>query len=193
MRAIFLSSKSSKTLDPHSLVLDFSDKISLKKSEKYVISPNLTIYYKGKMLQSHIKKIKLICNPQYGMINLNYLMHYIFVANIQDYSPNIVKENKSQEFELGNIVESRNYLLKQNNSMIKKHKKLYFNKILNYIEQPLILVNAISGCISISSFATLIDILIGTASSAVALKIYVITMELKNQSRFFKNRKRVDY
>ena len=60
MRAIFLSSKSSKTLDPHRLVLDFSDKISLKKSEKYVISPNLTIYYKGKMLQSHIKKIKLI-------------------------------------------------------------------------------------------------------------------------------------
>lgn len=77
--------------------------------------------------------------------------------------------------------------------MIKKHKKLYFNKILNYIEQPLILVTAISGCISISSFATLIDILIGTASSAVALKIYVITMELKNQSRFFKSRKRVDY
>ena len=141
------------------------------------------------MLQSHIKKIKLICNQQYGMINLNYLMHYFFVANIQDYSPNIVKENKSQEFKLGNIVESRNYLLKQNNSMIKKHKKLYFNKILNYIEQPLILVTAISGCISISSFATLIDILIGTASSAIALKIYVITMELKNQSRFFKNRK----
>ena len=60
MRTIFLSSKSSKTLDPHRLVLDLSDKINLKRTDKYVTSPNLTIYYKGKMLQSHIKKIKLI-------------------------------------------------------------------------------------------------------------------------------------
>ena len=37
MRAIFLSSKSSKTLDPHRLVLDFSDKISLKKVKNMLL------------------------------------------------------------------------------------------------------------------------------------------------------------
>ena len=34
---------------------------------------------------------------------------------------NIVEENKSQEFRLRNIDEARNYLLKQNNLISKKH------------------------------------------------------------------------
>ena len=42
---------------------------------------------------------------------------------------------------------------------------------LNHIKKYLILVSAITGCISISAFALLVGILISIASSAVWLKI----------------------
>ena len=39
----------------------------------------------------------------------------------------------------------------------------------------LILVATVTGCISINNFASLIGISVGTASSAIGLKIWVIT------------------
>ena len=49
--------------------------------------------------------------------------------------------------------------------MNRKHKKV--RETLNYIEHFLILASTITGCISISGFAFLIGISIGTASSAI--------------------------
>ena len=37
--------ENSKTFDPHRLLLNLSDKINLKKSEKHVALSNLGIYY----------------------------------------------------------------------------------------------------------------------------------------------------
>ena len=53
--------------------------------------------------------------------------------------------------------------------MSKKHKNVC--TVSKYIDQLLILVSAITGCVSISAFASLVGIPIGTASSAVGLKI----------------------
>ena len=53
--------------------------------------------------------------------------------------------------------------------MLKKHKKIW--KTLNYIEQLLILASTVTGCVSISPFACLVDIPVGSASYAVELKI----------------------
>ena len=50
----------------------------------------------------------------------------------------------------------------------KKHKKICTN--LNYIEHFLILASTITGCISISAFASLIGIPIEITSSAIGLK-----------------------
>ena len=55
-----------------------------------------------------------------------------------------------------------------------KSTKKFFT-LFNYIEQSLILVSTITGCVSISSFASLVGILVGIASSAKRLKICVIT------------------
>ena len=55
----------------------------------------------------------------------------------------------------------------------KKHKKICTN--LNYIEHFLILASTITGCISISAFASLIGIPIEITSSAIGLKICAIT------------------
>ena len=75
-----------------------------------------------------------------------------------------------------NIDETRNHFTEETNEnklMSKKHKKA--SKVLNYIEHLLISVFTISGWVSISAFASLIDIPIGITSSVIGLKIYVIT------------------
>ena len=51
--------------------------------------------------------------------------------------------------------------------------------MLNYIEYCFILVSAITGCVSISAFASLVGIPISIASSAVGLKICVSNQEKK--------------
>ena len=57
--------------------------------------------------------------------------------------------------------------------MSKKHKKVCTT--LNYIEHFLILGSTITGCVSISAFASLVGIPIGITSSAIVLKICEIT------------------
>ena len=91
----------------------------------------------------------------------------------------MVEENISQEFRLKNKDEAKNYILEeinQNDLMRKNHKKV--STALNYIEHLLILAPAVTGCVSISVFASLIGI--NVVSSAAGLKISAITAEIKN-------------
>ena len=55
--------------------------------------------------------------------------------------------------------------LKQNRFLSKKHKNVY--AIQNYIEYLLILASAVTGCVSISAFTSLVGIIIGIASSVI--------------------------
>ena len=57
--------------------------------------------------------------------------------------------------------------------MSRKHKKIY--TALIYIEHFLILDSTITGCISISAFASLLGIPIGITSSTIRSKICAIT------------------
>ena len=52
--------------------------------------------------------------------------------------------------------------------MSTKHKKVC--RVLNYTDHSLILISAITGCVSISVFASLVGI-IGITSSAIGLKV----------------------
>ena len=79
----------------------------------------------------------------------------------------MVAKNISQEFTLKIIDETRNSFLeemKQNELMGKKPKKVCTT--LNYIEHFRILAFTSTGCVSISAFASLIDIPIGITISA---------------------------
>ena len=49
MDTIFMDSKNSKTSDPQRLLFNLSDKINLKRSNKYVDLLNLSIYYTWRM------------------------------------------------------------------------------------------------------------------------------------------------
>ena len=90
------------------------------------------------------------------------------------------EENMNQEFRLKKIDEIRNYLIEEinrNELMSKKHKKVC--RVLNYIDHSLIVISTITGCVSISTFASLVGITIGITSSAIGLKICVITAGIK--------------
>ena len=64
---------------------------------------------------------------------------------------------------------------------------------MNYIEHLLILVSTNTECVSISAFASVVTILVGIASSAVGLKISVITGGIKkNKSIIQKKKKKHD-
>ena len=73
--------------------------------------------------------------------------------------------------------------------MGKNHKKTCRN--LNYFEHALLLISTVSGCVSISDFASLVDISIGIASSAVVLKICAITAGTKRYNSIIKKKRRM--
>ena len=58
MDTVFINSEHSKTSDPHILLLNFSDKINLKRSDKYVALPNLIMYYTWKKIKKTYKNNK---------------------------------------------------------------------------------------------------------------------------------------
>ena len=71
----------------------------------------------------------------------------------------MTKENISQEFELKSVVETRNYFIKEivkNELMSNKHKMACTT--LNYMEHFLSIAFAVTGCIPISGFASLLGI-----------------------------------
>ena len=72
--------------------------------------------------------------------------------------------------------------------MSKKHKKVCTT--LNYIEHFLILGSTVTGSVSISVFASLVGIPIGITSSAIGLKICVITAAIKKYKVIVQKRKR---
>ena len=55
MDTIFLNSKNSEISDPHRLLLNFTDKINFKRSDKYVALSDLRIYYTWKNIKKSYK------------------------------------------------------------------------------------------------------------------------------------------
>ena len=72
--------------------------------------------------------------------------------------------------------------------MSKKHKKLFTT--LNYIEHCLILASTITGCISISAFASLLGIPIRNSSSPIGLEICAITAAITKCQSIIKKKKK---
>ena len=90
-----------------------------------------------------------------------------------------------------NIDETNIYWLeeiKQNELMSRKRNKVCTT--LSFIEHFLILAFTITGCISISAFASLLGIPIKITSSAIGLKICAITAGIKKYKSIIKKKKK---
>ena len=59
MNTIFMNSKSSKTSDPHRLLFNLTDKINLKRKDKYVVLSDFRIYCAWKNIKSYIRTMIL--------------------------------------------------------------------------------------------------------------------------------------
>ena len=64
----------------------------------------------------------------------------------------------------------------------KKHQKVC--RVLNFTDHFLILASVITGCVSISAFASLVGVAIGITISAIGLKIFSITAGIKKNDNF---------
>ena len=84
----------------------------------------------------------------------------------------MVEESISQESKLENVDETRNYLIEEiyrNELMSKKHNNALHNSTLYW--RLSYLGSTVTGYISISAFASLVDIPIRVTSSAIGLNL----------------------
>ena len=58
MDTIFINSKTSEKSDPHRLLLNVTDKIDIRRNEKYIALSNLSIYYTCKNIKKSFKNNK---------------------------------------------------------------------------------------------------------------------------------------
>ena len=90
-----MNSENSKTSDPHRLLINLSDKINLKRSDKYVALSNLSIYYIWKNIKQSYKNNKFkisapTSNEDFELPDGSYL-----VSDIQDYFEYIFKKHET--------------------------------------------------------------------------------------------------
>ena len=100
------------------------------------------------------------------------------------------KENASLDFRLKNIDKRRNCFweeIKNNELISKKHKKS--GKTLNYVEHLLVLASRFSGNLSISAFVSVFGIPAEITSSAVGLKMCIITARIKKYKSIIKKKR----
>ena len=89
-----MTTESSKKNESHKLVLNLSQKLDLKSSNKHVALQNLSIYYTWKNIRKQYKnnKLKIIAptwNDGFELPNGSYS-----VSDIQDYTEYIIKKQQ---------------------------------------------------------------------------------------------------
>ena len=135
MDNIFTNSENSGTSDPHRLLLNLPDKTNLKKSDKYVASSNLSIYYTWKNIKKSYKNNKfkisaLTMNEEFELLDGSYS-----TLDIQEYFEYFFKKHREKT---GN-PSVRIYINKIENRITFKIKTEYIShfqrqKQQNYLE-----------------------------------------------------------
>ena len=72
--------------------------------------------------------------------------------------------------------------------MSEKYEKTC--KCLNYVEDLLILASTVTGCVSVSAFASLFPVVVGIMSSTVGLKICAITAAIQKYKSIINKRRK---
>ena len=58
METIFMNTKNSKTIEPHKVVVNLSQILNLRSSDKHIALQNLSIHYSWKNIRKQYKKQK---------------------------------------------------------------------------------------------------------------------------------------
>ena len=94
MEVIFMNTKNSKTNEPHKFVLNLSQRLDLRSSNKHVTLQNLTIYYTWKNIRKQFKnnQLKIIAPTWNDEFELP--VGFTSVSDIQDYIEYTIKSTK---------------------------------------------------------------------------------------------------
>ena len=89
--------------------------------------------------------------------SINIFKNFVLIDNMYKYP--VQEENLSQEFKLKNIERTKNYLIIEiDQNVLVSNKDKRITMTLYYIEHFLILASVITGCLSISAFASSLGI-----------------------------------
>ena len=88
-----MNSKNSKTSDPHIRLLNLTDKITLKRSDKYVALSNLSIYYTWKYIRKSYKNNKCKISAPAWIEEFELPDGSYSISDIQDYFEYILKRH----------------------------------------------------------------------------------------------------
>ena len=127
MVTVSMNSDNSKAPDPHRLLLNFSEKINLKRSDKYccLIKSQHLLYMKNiKSLAKKNIKLKIsveTLNEQFELPDESYSVSYI-----QEYFEYIIKKHKTVNDNLSIKI----YLNKTENRIAFKIKTRYYLELL---------------------------------------------------------------
>ena len=83
-------------------------------------------------------------------------------------------------------MKQKNIKHKHNGLMNESYKMVF--RALHYFENFLIFISPVSSCVSISAFASWIDVSVGVASPAVGKKTCAITIGVKKYKSVFKRK-----
>ena len=121
MKAIFMKTKNSKTNEPHRFVLNLSQRLDVRSTDKHVALQNLFIYYTWKNIRKQYKnnKLKVIAatwNDECELLDGSYS-----VSDIQDYIECIIKKHETST----TIPPIHDYINRTNNRVAFKIKDGY--------------------------------------------------------------------
>ena len=116
-----MNTENSKTNEPHKLVLNLSQRLHLRSSNKHLVLHNLYIYYTWKNIRKQYKNDKLTIiaptlNDEVELPNGSYS-----VWDIQDYIECIIKRHET----LTTIPPIHVYINRNNNRLVFKIKDGY--------------------------------------------------------------------
>ena len=121
METIFMNTENSKTNQSLKFVLDLSERLDLRSSDKYIDRQNLSIYYTWKNIRKQYKdnKIKIITptwNEEFELPDGSYS-----VSGIEDYIKYIIKKYET----LTTIAPIHVHFNRTNNRLVFKIKDGY--------------------------------------------------------------------
>ena len=116
METVFMIMENSKTNEPYKFILNLSQRLDLKSSNKHVALQNLSIYYTWKNIRKHYK------NNKHKIIDLKWNDEFKIpdgscsVSDIQDYIEYIIKQHEA----LTTIPPIHLYINRINNTLVFK-------------------------------------------------------------------------
>ena len=93
MDTTFMNSENSKTSDPNRLLLNLTDKKYLKRSDKYVVLSNLSLYYTWKIIKKSYKNNKFKISAPTWRKEFELSDSSYSVSGTKDYFEYIIKKH----------------------------------------------------------------------------------------------------